>query len=772
MEYDNPIQLDIAQRNSDRRPYDYQEKAMEELNKLFLFDKKKACILQIPTGGGKTYTAVRWIFNSIMHRGYKVVWIAHRIDLLLQARQTMIEESALLKGHAKKPSCIIIGGGYAAGTTLATAKEDIILLSSQTLAKGNGEKAMMSFCKKNKDNKILFVIDEAHHSAARSLKVFIKRDIEKQLNFKLLGLTATPTRTVEAERSVLLNLFGNNIICEININKLIKDGHLAWPKPEKINTNIDLEKSYIISKETRVYFETRHELDAKFLEAIGENSTRNKIIVDTFLNNRERYGKTLIFAIDKLHANTLKTEFEKHKDIRVDLTYSGYPNHDQVIRKFKEAELDVLINISKLTEGFDDPKIQTIFLTRPTQSEILFSQMIGRGLRGGIKGTKDVYLVSFEDHWEQFTGWLDTEKFTAVLGINDDEDEKTDTKLVSIIKKTMSFQVIEELYKQIKTLNLPELAGVPPFECWPLGWYTLHFDSDPTNQDFNLPITRSIIVFSHQKESWDELCKSISVKKPTDAERKAIYESWFADLPTPFVSRNIFDLFIDSCYATQSFVQPEYYTLQNRDEASTEKLAQELFDNSIGGKMRQDYINNWFEKYPLLSDIYGDLETFTEAVDDANRRISFPDKHRMTISAGEQYLKIDKAKITIPQTDVDKLKLVFNKLKANKELFPDGFHYAPSLEWTNRPMKSYFGIAYMDEHINKIKINRILNSNDIEQNENLIEFIMYHEMLHFSVSKNHNNEFRLHEHRYPDFVSLNSILDRIGLEYDIDSKYK
>ena len=81
-------------------------------------------------------------------------------------------------------------------------------------------------------------------------------------------------------------------------------------------------------------------------------------------------------------------------------------------------------------------------------------------------------------------------------------------------------------------------------------------------------------------------------------------------------------------------------------------------------------------------------------------------------------------------------------------------------------------MAYLDSDNLKIKINRILNSSDIAQNEELIKFIMFHEMLHFSVSKNHDSDFRLHESKYPDIVNLNSILDRVGFKFDIDSKYK
>lgn len=765
---DNPITFDFSKVKSEKKPYNYQQKAIDDLERHFILQDNKKSLLQIPTGGGKTYTTVRWLFNSLLHKDYKIVWITHRIDLLEQARNTMIEESALLKGLSKKPKCFMIGGGYARGTTLAVAKESVIFITSQTLSKSNGHKAMVSFCRKNKNNNVIFVIDEAHRSASRTMADFINKTINKYDNFKLLGLTATPTRTVEKEKYILLDLFDRSLISGININKLIKDGHLAWPKPEKIETAINFEGS--ITEKTKAFFDSRKELDPEFLNAIGKNSLRNKIIVDTYLKNKKRYGKTLIFAIDILHARTLKSEFQAHKNINADATFSGVENHTEIIRKFQNGDLDVLINVAKLTEGFDAPKIQSVFLTRPTQSEILFSQMIGRGLRGGIKGTKDVYLVSFEDHWDQFDGWLDTQSINTIFEL-EEEVEKLHEKEPKnkMVFQTISFDIIDQVYQQMRHLNLPELAGNPSFECWPIGWYALDYENDIENE---LPISRTVIVFSHQKQSWDGLAKAISKKERSNIDAEQLYKYWFYDLPSPGVSKSIMDLFIDACYATGEYIEEEFYTLENRDEASVDNLAKILYEDSVGGKLRQERIQEWYDQYSLLSDIYSSIENFTEAVDYSSRRITFPDNYQMAIPTGPQYIVEEKLKVNIADTDDKKLISVFKELKADKELFPNGFDYNPKLEWTHRVMKSYFGMAYLDSDNLKIKINRILNSSDIAQNEELIKFIMYHEMLHFSVSKNHDSDFRLHESKYPDIVNLNSILDRVGFKFDIDSKYK
>ena len=84
-------------------------------------------------------------------------------------------------------------------------------------------------------------------------------------------------------------------------------------------------------------------------------------------------------------------------------------NNRETLERFRDPQsgLDVLINVEILTEGVDVPNIQTVFLARPTHSEILLRQMIGRAMRGPNipMGTEVAYLVSFEDHWSEFTEW-------------------------------------------------------------------------------------------------------------------------------------------------------------------------------------------------------------------------------------------------------------------------------------------------------------------------------------------------------------------------------
>ena len=77
------------------------------------------------------------------------------------------------------------------------------------------------------------------------------------------------------------------------------------------------------------------------------------------------------------------------------------PTHQrrQSIQDFKEGRLPILVNFGVLTTGFDAPNIKAVIIARPTTSVVLYSQMIGRGLRGELMGgTDECYLIDVKDN--------------------------------------------------------------------------------------------------------------------------------------------------------------------------------------------------------------------------------------------------------------------------------------------------------------------------------------------------------------------------------------
>ena len=78
-----------------------------------------------------------------------------------------------------------------------------------------------------------------------------------------------------------------------------------------------------------------------------------------------------------------------------------------MIKEFREGKIKILCNYAVLTTGFDAPKIDALFITRPTSSPVLYEQMVGRGMRGSRVGGKEVCLIyDVKDNITDFDGQL------------------------------------------------------------------------------------------------------------------------------------------------------------------------------------------------------------------------------------------------------------------------------------------------------------------------------------------------------------------------------
>ncbi len=107
-----------------------------------------------------------------------------------------------------------------------------------------------------------------------------------------------------------------------------------------------------------------------------------------YAKHSEKYGKTIVFAVDTLHAQTLVQEFREQK---IDADYVDYtrPDAAKVMADFRDKHTPrVLVNVEMLTEGYDAPRTKTVFLARPTKSEALLSQMVGRAFAVSVPAAR------------------------------------------------------------------------------------------------------------------------------------------------------------------------------------------------------------------------------------------------------------------------------------------------------------------------------------------------------------------------------------------------
>lgn len=503
-----------------RLPYKHQEMAMMNLN---IIDQKNSysTLIILPTGGGKTYTATIWLLRNAINRNKKILWIAHRQYLLDQAAETFKNYAySEIIPNVNSFNFRIISGAVQHDRTIDIESNDNLLIISKDSI-GRNLHTLDKWLKG--EDEIYFIIDEAHHATARTYRKVIDYIKEKVANVKLIGLTATPFRTVESEQGLLARIFTDGvesgivvhnekgITYQVSLKELINKQILSQPIIESYNTGEDYSR-YISSKDLEE-IQKFDELPKDVKDKMLENSVRSKFIVEQYKKEKEKYGQTIVFAININHAIQLTTVFREY-GIRADYVVSNLrdaitgisrsPEENQrVIEQYRNGKLDVIVNVNILTEGVDLPKTQTVFLTRPTVSRILMTQMVGRALRGEkAGGTKNAYIVSFVDNGLDKIAWSNPESIFE--GNNDfaeaqSDYEKRDIRLIAISK-------LEEFAKMLNdSADTKALEKVPFTKRIPIGMYVFTYLEEEDGPDIHY----QVMVYDSTQNAYKQLMDTL-----------------------------------------------------------------------------------------------------------------------------------------------------------------------------------------------------------------------------------------------------------------------
>lgn len=699
--------------------HDFQKEAVEKLKKHFITDDNNSGIMVMPTGSGKTRTSSYFLIKEMISQGYQVVWIAHRHMLIDQAADCFYEFAGLSKiknpGIKKYNICCISGEHR---SIKQADKEEVIVATIQSICRSKEHLKRIL-----KRGKVMVVVDECHHSVSKTYQETIKFIRKHRSNVKLLGLTATPVRVSESGTAKLMDIFDNNIIYEISMSELITRKILADPKYIKVYTHVDFEPE--ISLDEAKYINRRGDLPETLASKIADSKQRNKIILNQYLENAEEYGKTLIFALNIVHCRLLYEELSQ-RGIKCGQVYSGKEDNAKVISDFKNGEIDVLVNVSILSEGSDVPDIQTVFLTRPTASEGFLMQMIGRGMRGpSANGTETVNIVDFHDKWTVFNRWLDPEWVIADEYYDEENQEAAEYRRQSYEK--YEWKLCLELYNSIK-LKTQE------YECSmtvPSGWYTLI--------DENGEIVR-MLVFEDQitglknmredKESW--------INNPSFTGASAIqkYFNGFVYVP----QEKELSLLIDNYRTLED--TPTLHLLKEREFALpsyaielSEKEDRDIF--SVGSEL--------YEEHEIIRNTYSSKEDYLMELS----KVKIYGKSSVVRTRIEE---LPYEKIPFDRTPVHDIEALYGQVV--DEMFGGEYDGISGIAWTDKAYKTYFGVYYPESHL--IRINSVLNSPDVEAE--VIKFVIYHEMLHRDFHK-HDKVFRDKEHEYPNYAEYEHFLD-------------
>ena len=301
-------------------------------------------LVVLPTGAGKT---ILFSHLPILRKNsLPMLVLAHRAELLEQARNKIM---------ASNPNLIV----EIEQAERKAGHVDVVVASVATLGRNNTPR-IESY---PKDYFKTIVIDEAHHAAAPTYR----RIIDYFSPDFLLGVTATPQRS---DSTRLIDVF-EEIVYYKSIQDLIKDGWLCPLVGYRVKTNVDISDVEIRNGE---YAQDQ-------LEQKVDTPDRNAFVVATYLN-LAMDTKTIVFASGVRHAENLAISFRQASvETAVILGTTPREERESILAQFATGQISVIVNVGVLTEGFDEPSLQTIILAKPTRSTLLYTQIVGRGTR-------------------------------------------------------------------------------------------------------------------------------------------------------------------------------------------------------------------------------------------------------------------------------------------------------------------------------------------------------------------------------------------------------
>ncbi len=306
----------------------------------------------MPTGGGKTFTAIRFLCLTAISDGYKVLWLAHTHHLLEQAYSSIGEHV----GKIAEPKSILrvrVVSGTIGHFHIADIQpeDDVVIATLQTVTKAYSDDhfALKSFIDSAK-GKLLVIFDEAHHAPAPSYRKLLTSLRDRCKDMLLLGMTATPVYSDEKLQGWLNKLFPQGILYQVTPQYLMAQGILAKPIPEQQKTNFTPNFDL---REYQKWVGTFRDIPEDIITQLAENNERNMFIADHYARNKEKYGKTLIFADRWFQCEAISKPLEK-RGIRAGTVYShveGGPRTSDERNKRKSDENTEVLDAFRRNES-------------------------------------------------------------------------------------------------------------------------------------------------------------------------------------------------------------------------------------------------------------------------------------------------------------------------------------------------------------------------------------------------------------------------------------
>jgi len=393
----------FSKSKSSKGLFDYQVRIKDQILHFFRINKKKM-IIHMPTGSGKTKTVLTAILeyhlqNSFLDNNY-VTWLAHSDELCTQAFETF---ESIWKDYGVNTTQVMHLKDQDINDIEKT-KGGLIISTYQKLHKTRIDRFGFKILEKIREKNFITICDEAHMVPAQTFKDSI--EFIKKLDFTtIIGLSATPGGYYEEDTENLASYFElnkisitdeNNKDLDDPIRYLQKQEFLSEIKARQIATNFNFEFDDDEKKEIVNKLDFKNEL----IHAMSEDNERNICILAELKNLYDKGNSVIVFACSLEHSKLLNSLCVLLDMNTASIDDKTRPNkRKKIIKEFKEKKIKIIFNYGILSTGFDAPGTNAILIARPTTSPILYSQMLGRGIRGPkLNGNKVCLLIDIKDN--------------------------------------------------------------------------------------------------------------------------------------------------------------------------------------------------------------------------------------------------------------------------------------------------------------------------------------------------------------------------------------
>ena len=343
---------------------DYQQTVADEVVRIVAEEPDASPLIVSGTGTGKT-VLMAWLVEYYGRTAYQAC-IAHRRELVSQIARDLARRGikhrivgpATTVAECRRAQLEELGYHHVDQTAkVGVCSVDTLVardLSADTWARS------VTHCH----------WDEAHHCTVGGLKWDKARTVSFPSLRHSIGYTATPRR---ADRKPLRGFF-THMVEAPPMWQQIENGYLTpYKMVMREITDVDL---------SVIPLSANGDLNP---QAMRKTVKQSRKLVGNAVEIYKQYTpgkKAVLFAADIEHATQFKHGFNA-AGISAEIVTADTKEEIRrdVMKRFRNGQLQVLMNVDLFGEGFDLPAIEVVIMCRPTKSLPLYQQQFGRALR-------------------------------------------------------------------------------------------------------------------------------------------------------------------------------------------------------------------------------------------------------------------------------------------------------------------------------------------------------------------------------------------------------